>query len=235
MQILIPVQPLNDGSYEGSASLAKLQLGAIDRQPWMQYVIDRLPRQYARQSTFVMPDACRRLYCFDELVYQLLPEASVVVTPDGIKGGLCMAMYACPESDGELFIISGNQALNTNWDSLFEELRGSASDAAVVTMESSHPRWPHVRIDEAGYVVEASETRLLSRHAIAGVYYFRSLQSFFDCATAVIRKGGAVDGMFGIPGTLNELILRSKAVRAVSVDASLFTALHTDLDCAAVA
>jgi len=143
------------------------------------------------------------------------------------KGAACSALMAIS------YIANCQPLIIANSDQLFDDslqeliaLMGDA-DAGVVTFESLHPRWSYVRLNEQGLVIETAEKRPISRHAIAGLYYFRYGQDFVDSAMRMIRKDSSVNGDFFIAPALNELVLAGKKIRMVPVLTERYHTLYS--------
>lgn len=143
------------------------------------------------------------------------------------KGAACSALMAVSHIDNDAPMIIANS------DQLFDLpladlLRGFGdADAGAVTFDSVHPRWSYVRLDAQGLVIEAAEKRPISRHAIAGLYYFRRGSDFVTAAKRSIQKNASINGAFFIAPTLNELVLLGKSIRTVSVDADRYHTFYT--------
>ena len=99
-------------------------------------------------------------------------------------------------------------------------------DAGVVVFEGVHPRWSYVRVDDAGFVIEASEKRPISRLATAGAYWFARGADFVECAMAMITKDAHVGGLFYVCPTLNEMVLRNRLVGIHRIERTAYLSLH---------
>lgn len=143
------------------------------------------------------------------------------------RGSACSALMAIDH------IATDTPLLIANSDQLFEDPIATfigdfnAADAGIVTFDSVHPRWSYARLDEQGKVVETAEKRPLSRHAIAGLYYFSRGIDFVNAAMRMIRKDENVNGSYFIAPALNQLILMGKDIRARRVDDTRFHTFYT--------
>ncbi|MCC6277601.1 MAG: NTP transferase domain-containing protein [Oligoflexia bacterium] len=63
-------------------------------------------------------------------------------------------------------------------------------DGAVVTFESSSPRYSFVREFE-GRVVEAAEKKVISQNALAGCYYFADAEKFADSTARLLEESNS--------------------------------------------
>jgi len=70
--------------------------------------------------------------------------------------------------------------------------------------------------------VQAAEKHPISRHAIAGFYWFRRAAAFLAAAQDMIRKDAHVNGIFYISLVLNELVLAQARLGVREVDRSVY-------------
>lgn len=214
-----------------SETMSLADLRVIEGKPWLEFVLDTLPPPDYASFVFTVQESCQRTFFLAELIRLHRPDSQVVVIPDGAKGPACAVLMASEHLAGdELCIVQGNQLLRCDLREVIEELRSSPADAATVIFDSLHPRWPHIQLDDKGEVMEVSETSLLSRSALAGIYYFRRGADFLRAVEQVIRKDNHVQGRFGLAPALNELVLAGKRTFCASIAAEDFVPLVTDTD-----
>lgn len=161
-------------------------------------------------------------YSLDSVLRLRAGEDAVVIslsTPT--KGALCSCMLAIDalEMDVPLLISNSDQVLDADLPALLEKFLKTDSAAGVVTFRSVHPRWSYVRLDASGDVSQAAEKSVISEHAIAGFYFFRTAQDFFDAAMATIATDDRVGDQFYVSHCLNQLILKNKRVMRVPIPA----------------
>lgn len=136
------------------------------------------------------------------------------------KGAVCSALLAIEsvDLDQPLIVTSFEQVLNIDIHPIIQQFFSSEVDAGVLTFDAIHPKWSYVKLGSDGLVVQAAEKSPISRHAIAGFYYFKSARRFFEAAKEMIRKNVTVNGLYFISHTLNEVILKEGKVAAISID-----------------
>lgn len=161
----------------------------------------------------VNEDDCRRFYLDNTLSLISEGHCHIVKINNETKGSACSALMAIDyiASDTPLLIANSDQLFDVSIAELLSGFRGA--DAGVVCFDSVHPRWSYVRLDETGDVVETAEKRPISRHAIAGLYYFSTGHDFIHAAMAMIRKDESVNESYFIAPTLNQMILGGKKIR----------------------
>lgn len=180
------------------------------------------------QFIFVVSSSdCRKFYLDSTLKILTDNKCKLVMLDKDTKGAACSALMAISHIDNQQPLIIANP------DQLFDDCisdlldRFDDADAGVVTFESVHPRWSYIKHDEYGFVVETAEKRPISRHAIAGLYFFQRGEDFVNGAMSMIRKDSNVEGSFYVAPCLNELILTGKKIRTVSVDPDKYHTFYT--------
>jgi dTDP-glucose pyrophosphorylase len=144
-------------------------------------------------------------------------------------GALCSVLMAIEHvyNDTPLMIANVDQIFNPGvLANAMQQLQATPADAACLTFDSVHPRWSYLRIDQ-GQVVEAVEKQPISRHAVAGMYYFKSGKQFADAAMKALLNDRHYDGRFFISAALNEYILDDKTVASIPVDSAAYHSFFT--------
>jgi dTDP-glucose pyrophosphorylase len=165
------------------------------------------------QFIFVLNQSDCRKFHIDATLNILTNHTCKIVRLDNdTRGAACSALMAIDHIDNDqpLLIANADQVFHEPLAQLLAPLQ--QADAGVVTFESVHPRWSYVRLNAAQEVVETAEKRPISRHAVAGLYYFRQGQDFVACAMRSIAKDSHVNGSYYIAPTLNEMILKGKRI-----------------------
>lgn len=160
----------------------------------------------------------RRLH-LDSIARQIVPDAEVIEVADDTGGAPCTALLAIDHLDpeDELLVANVSDLVDVDLCAIVQNFRDSGADAGAVVFESLHPRYSYVRIDAGGRVVEAAEKNPISRHACAGVYWFRRAGDFIEATQSMIIKDAHVNGTFYISLTLNEMVLRDKDIRCFEI------------------
>lgn len=141
------------------------------------------------------------------------PESSIIVLNNQTAGALCTCLLAVEEinNDEPLIIANCDQIIDIDYNMVLEDYKNRELDAAVITFPSIHPRWSYIQL-EGENVIEVAEKRPLSKHAIAGFYYFKYGRYFIEAAKRAILKENNLNGRYYISASLNEMILMNKSV-----------------------
>lgn len=203
----------------------------IDGKPMIQHVIENLSaiREDKRFIFILRADDCAK-YHLDSTVRLLAGEDSVIIRLfKATQGAACSVMLAIDHigNDQPLLVVNGDQIFDEDLNVHLGALRAMAADAGCLTFDSVHPRWSYVRLEGTHDIVETAEKHPISRHAIAGFYYFARGADFVDAACSSIRKESSVDGAYYVAPVLNELILKNRSVKAVSLGAGSYHTFYT--------
>lgn len=180
------------------------------------------------QFIFVISsEDCRKFHLDSTLSIITNGRGHIVRLDSETRGSACSALMAIDHiaTDTPLLIANSDQL----FDHAIAEMIGgfTNADAGIVTFDAVHPRWSYARLDELGNVLETAEKRPLSRHAIAGLYYFGSGSNFVDAAMKTIRKDDNVNGSYYIAPVLNQLILAGQVIQTYKVDTSRYHTFYT--------
>ena len=181
--------------------------------------------EYSQEIVASLSDCSKRIFLLPEgrdKQFQLSPMISVVSQGEGkilylqgdTGGAACSCLLAVDDIDAEdeLIIISADQYIDANIQTIIKYFRQQQADAGVLTFRSLHPKWAFIRKQEDGQIIEVAEKKAISRDAIAGFYYFRKGKFFTRAAQDSILKGSLVNGQYYLSGCLNEMILQNMKI-----------------------
>lgn len=186
-----------------------LSLVEFESIPLIQKLIEQCTSIDSNVNFIIaLRDTDIRDYYLDNIVRLLSPNAEILKVSDYTQGAACTALLAVPyiDNDEELVILNGNELLNIDFSIPLHDFTQRGLDAGVVSFNSVHPRYSYVKIQDE-LVIEAAEKRPISRHATVGFYWFKKGSLFVKAAKNMIRKDAAVNGIFYICPSLNELVL----------------------------
>ena len=228
INILVPMAGRSQHFPESEYPFPKplIEIGA---KTMIEHVVANLATADANvRFIFVLASTdCRKFHLDSTLNIITDYQCDLIKLDNDTKGAACSALMAISHIANEtpLIIANSDQLFEKPISQLIERIRDA--DAGVVTFESVHPRWSYVRLDRHGFVSETAEKRPISRHAIAGIYYFRQGNDFVNAAMRMIRKDSSVNGRFYIAPCLNEMILDSKKIRTTEIEANCYHTFYT--------
>jgi NDP-sugar pyrophosphorylase family protein len=181
--------------------------------------------------TFVVQEEDCKSYSLDDVVKVVVgpKRADIVQISSMTQGAICSCLMAIDhiDPDEELIVANGDQVLLADLNEAIDDMRRQKLDAGVVSFASTHPRFSYVRSDDEGNIVETAEKRVISRLAIAGLYYFRRGGDFLDAAKRVLLNNNPIHGAFFISQALNEMILSTKTVGHHRIEADMYYPLYS--------
>ena len=155
---------------------------------------------------------CRRFH-MDDSVRILAPSSHVIKLSNQTAGALCTCLMAIDLIDKEepLIIANCDQIIDVAYGEVISSFDEGGYDAGVITFPSVHPRWSYALVRDCA-VVEIAEKRPISRHAIAGFYYYAKGADYIDAARRALLKQNSLDGRYYISATMNEMILQGSKI-----------------------
>jgi len=184
----------------------------INGKSMIQHFIENLATIKAeKRFIFVVNSEDCRKHHLDNVLKLLTDKNTQIIQVEGeTNGALCSALLAIDSIDTKdpLIIANPDQVIDSDLNEMLEYFDDVHADAAVAAFETVHPRWSYVRFDKNRSIVEAAEKRPISKHAIAGFYYFANGEKFITAAMSSIKKGSHINGIYYVSMVLNELILQ---------------------------
>jgi NDP-sugar pyrophosphorylase family protein len=220
LNILVPLS-VQSMFFESSDYPFPKPLIEIDGKPMIQHLVENLSTIAGnKRFIFVLRDEDCSRYHLDSTVRLLAGDDSIIIRLlNQTKGAACSALLAIDHigNDEPLLIVNGDQIFDLDLNLLLTRFRTIGSDAGCLTFDSVHPRWSYVRLEGEHDIVETAEKHPISRHAIAGFYYFARGADFVLAAQHSIRKDTSVDDVYYIAPVLNELVLLNRKLTALSI------------------
>ncbi len=220
-QILIPISSRSSFFPESEFYFPKPLVNVAGR-PMIEQVIRHLRGQLGDcDFTFIVNQEHGKDFSITRILKLAAGEGTRVIERTGkTAGALCSCLLAVDTLDRKRSVIIANsdQIIDDNLADIINSFEISGSDAGVVTFDAVHPRWSYVILDEKYKAIQAVEKRVVSRHAIGGVYWFKTVDSFLNAAQSAILKGAQVGGQFYLSASLNELILAGGEVSIAQID-----------------
>lgn len=228
INILIPLAGKNQFFPESEYPYPK-PLIEINGKTMIEKVINNFSSiEKKKQFIFIVnTDDCKK-YHLDNILNLLTEHSCKIVKIDHeTKGAACSAMMAIETIDNEtpLIIANADQLFEDNINELISRFHNY--DGGVISFESIHPRWSYARVDENNLITETAEKRPISKHAIAGFYYFAQGCDFINAAMQMIKKDANVNGSYFIAPVLNEMVLANKRMTVIPVANDRYYTFYT--------
>lgn len=195
----------------------------ISDLPMIQLATEPYRRiQGKKRFIFVVNQAECTKYNFDNVLKLLADDScdvQIVYLNRPTQGALCTCMLAWSklEKNCPLIIANYDQIISDDLNNYINFFNSHLADAGTITIESIHPRWSYVLVEENYKVVEAAEKRPISKHAIAGIYYFKDAETFINAAIGCIENEASIGGIYYVSSSLNQLILSNHKVLSIQI------------------
>lgn len=171
----------------------------VNGKPMIQRVIENLTPKMKHRFIFI---------CRDEHVERLIPligqEDIIIPISKKTDGAAATVMLAREYIDNRQPLLIANCDQLVDFDLNF--FLGTPSDANLATFKSRNPHHSYAMVDADGYVVKVAEKKVISDHAIAGLYYVKHGDEFVDCCWHMMHKEIRYKGEYYISPVFNELI-----------------------------
>ena len=217
MNILVPVAGATPYFSSEDFPFPKPLIEIVNR-PMIAWAVENL-QALEGENKFIfvtMHDEAVR-YSYEHVLRLLAGDnAEIVKLSARTAGALCSCLMAIEHIslDEPLVIANYDQIIDGELHDLISRFKKLGADAGVLTFDATHPRWSYVKTSGAE-VVEAAEKRVISRQAIAGLYWFATGVDFIAAALDTIRVNDSVDEQFFVAPVLNQLVLAGKRVVAI--------------------
>lgn len=138
------------------------------------------------------------------------------------QGALISALIGLNECDLSipLFIAPGDAlVLPSRYSEFRNKCLSSDTDFSLVVFESDNPNYSYIRTLE-GKLVEVCEKKVISSHATAGIFYFKSAQLFLECAEWSIMNNFRTRDLFFLAPALNYAVVTGLRLNLFKIEES---------------
>lgn len=228
INILIPLAGTNQFFSESEYPYPKPLIEINDRT-MIEHVISNFDSiKKEKQFIFIVNSEDCKKYHLDNVLNLLTNHTCKIIKIDSeTKGAACSAMMAIEYINNEtpLIIANADQLFDDKLEDLISDFY--EYDGGVISFDSIHPRWSYARLDDENHIVETAEKRPLSKHAIAGFFYFKEGKDFIASAMNMIKKDASLNGLYYISPTLNEMVLQNKKLIVKKIDNDKYHTFYT--------
>ena len=228
LKIIIPLAGSSE-IFHKAGYLYPKPLIEIKGIPMIQRVIDSIKTiNTPNKIIFIVKEEDITKYHLDNTLKLLEPDCEIVKIKNITKGGLCSVLMSIDkiDKDDSLLILNSDQIIEEDFFGINNYWLENDSDVGVVTFTSVHPRCSFVLAEGKG-IIQTAEKNPISNKAIAGYYYFKSAQIFFDCAFTTILNDVQIDGLFFVSPVINEYILRNKKVNFYGINNTQYYSFYS--------
>ena len=101
---------------------------------------------------------------------------------------------------------------------------------AILTFESTNPKWSYAKVNELNLVVEVAEKKVISNLATVGIYYWKHGSDYVKYAKQMIEKNIRVNNEFYVCPVYNQAIEDEKKIIIFNADKMWGLGIPEDLE-----
>lgn len=171
---------------------------------------------------------CTEFHLDDSVRILTNNQCEVLVLENETQGALCTCLMGIEQIDDDIPLIIANcdQIIDVDYSDVIKKFEDEKRDVGMITFDSIHPRWSYAKM-KGNNVVEVAEKRPLSKHAIAGFFYYHMGGHFIEAAKEAIIKDNSYNGRFYISATVNELLLKNKSVGYYEIERNRYHSFYS--------
>ena len=114
-------------------------------------------------------------------------------------------------------MANSDQFIEWNSNETLYAFTNDQSDGAILTFESTHPKWSYAKLGDDGFVSEVAEKKPISKNATAGVYFWKRGSDYVKYAEQMINKNIRVNNEFYVCPVFNEAIQNNKKIKIFDI------------------
>lgn len=132
-------------------------------------------------------------------------------------GAVCTILKARRfiNNDHPLLLANCDQLANIDIDEMISDLN------AIAIFPSNKPHHSYIQFDKNRIVTEIIEKKVISNHAVTGIYYFAKGSDFVKAADQIIKSDNRTLGEFYVSTVLEYLIQHKHQFRAIDSECAI--------------
>lgn len=190
----------------------------VKGKPMIQVVVDNL--NVDANFIFIVQKEHFQKYNLNYLLPLIAPNCKIIQVDSITEGAACTTLLAKEyiNNNSPLLMANSDQYIEWNSSETLYSFSNDNIDGAIVTFEATHPKWSYAKLGDDGYVIEVAEKKPISKHATAGIYYWRNGSDYVKYAESMIKKNIRVNNEFYVCPVFNEAINDNKKIRISEIE-----------------
>jgi HAD superfamily hydrolase (TIGR01509 family) len=229
MNVLIPMA--GGGSrFKSQGYTFPKPLIEVRGKPMIQVVVDNL--NVKANFIFIVQKEHYENYNLKYLLPLIAPNCKIIQVDGITEGAACTTLLAKEFINNQhpLLMANSDQFIEWNSNETLYALSNDNIDGAILTFESSHPKWSYAKLGENGFVKEVAEKKPISQNATAGIYFWKKGSDYVKYAEQMINKNIRVNKEFYVCPVFNEAISDNKKIRIFDIEKNGMWGLGTPED-----
>lgn len=195
----------------------------IKERPFFYWATQSIKKFTSLKSlTFVVLQEHIDQFHIDREILSYYPEARIKVLDHVLNGAVLTCLEGVTDVDNDAPIVFNDCDHIFKCNSFYDFCNSgdySAIDGALLTFESSDPKFSFLAYDEDGNVVKTVEKQVISNDAICGAYYFKNREIFEQSAAHYLKVCEYKE--YFVSGVYNIMANEGKVIRSFRVDTHL--------------
>ena len=190
----------------------------VKGKPMIQVVVDNL--NIDAHFIFIVQKEHYEKYNLNYLLPLIAPNCDIVQVDGITEGAACTTLLAKKYINNEQPLLMANSDQFIQWNSgeTLYAFNNENIDGAIITFESTHPKWSYAKVGPDGFVSEVAEKKPISKNATVGVYYWRKGSDYVKYSEQMIAKNIRVNNEFYVCPVFNEAIIDNKKFRIFEIE-----------------
>jgi len=211
LNILIPMAGFGKRFADAGYAFPK-PLVEVNGKPMIQSVVENI--NIDATYTYIVQKEHYDKYNLSYLLNLLTPNCNIIKVNKVTDGAAVTCLLAKNIIDNDKPLIIANSDQLIEWDSKDFMYRFMLEnvDGAIITFESTHPKWSYVKTDQDGLIVEVAEKKPISNIATSGIYFWKHGSDYIKYAEQMIDKDIRTNGEFYVCPVFNEAIADGKRI-----------------------
>lgn len=145
--------------------------------------------------SFIVRQEHIQKYRIDEGIKSFIPTAnifSVIKTTRGAVETCLIAENAISDDDAVIVMDCDLEFRSKEFNNIIKNILSqpieNANGGALVSFESSQPKYSYAELDNNGLVKRTAEKEVISKHALCGAYFFSSGKRFKEIAHKLLNE-----------------------------------------------
>ena len=222
VQVIIPIAHNNHYFPKKDFYFPKPLVEVVGQPMIVQVVKDRERRLNIDKLIFVLPRSLENEFSLASILkLNTDVETSIIFRDEKNSGGLCSALMSIDElsPSAPIIVMNMDEILNVNLQTIVDKFIEKKASAGLISFSSTHPRWCYA-ITKNQYVKSCMEKKVVSKRALAGFYFFKNKEIFFQSASQAMLDDDECEGKYYLSAAINQIILRGETVLHEEIEPS---------------
>ncbi|WP_118986073.1 glycosyltransferase family 2 protein [Photorhabdus sp. CRCIA-P01] len=164
----------------------------------IEVVINNLKPKCEHRFTFICQQEHLDKYNYKQELLRMAPGCEIIGINGITEGAACTVM--CSEhlinNDEPLMIANSDQWVDIDINDYLDCMQSKNLDGLIMTMKADDPKWSFAKINDAGYVTDVIEKKVVSDEATVGIYNYKKGSDFCRHVKTMIERNELSNGEF---------------------------------------